>query len=46
MVKNRFGAMALILGKDMVTIEEKPKIIVQGVEYLYLKIKFWKKKQN
>ena len=34
MVKNRFGAMVIILEKDMVTIEEEPKIIVPGVEYV------------
>ena len=33
MIKDRFGAMVTILGKDMVTIEKEPQIIVPGVEY-------------
>ena len=32
-VKDRFGAMSTVLGKDMITIEEEPKIIVPRVEY-------------
>ena len=32
-MKERIGAMAIILGKDMLTIEQEPKIIVPGVQY-------------
>jgi len=29
----RIGAMATVLGKDMLTIEQEPKVIIPGVEY-------------
>lgn len=31
--KSRSGAMVTILGRDMLTVQEKPKIIVPGCEY-------------
>lgn len=31
--KSRSGAMVTVLGKDMLTVEEKPRIIVPGREY-------------
>ena len=38
--KERLGAMATVLGKDMLTIEDEPKIMAPGNEILYLKKMF------
>lgn len=46
MVKDRFGAMVTVLGKDMITIEEEPKIIVPGVEYTLSEEKILKEKEK
>jgi len=32
-MKDRIGAMCTVLGKDMLTVEEDPKVIVPGSEY-------------
>ena len=32
-MKDRIGAMCTVLGKDMLSIEENPKVIVPGSEY-------------
>ena len=32
-MKDRIGAMCTVLGKDMITVEESPKVIVPGSGY-------------
>ncbi len=41
-MKDRIGAMATVLGKDMLTIEEEPKVIVPGDCYAFEKEKAFK----